>query len=196
VGGPAGRDVNETISGLGIPTLETARLVLRPFREEDAATFCELLQDPDVVRYIGDGTIPSPDDCWRAVAAWLGHWALRGYGPWAITDRTSGGFMGRVGIHFPYGWPQPELAYTLGKPYWGRGYATEACRAALDWAFTERDFPALVSYIYPANTASIRVATKVGETPRGTASLRGKEVLRYAITRAEWEAQRAAPETG
>jgi RimJ/RimL family protein N-acetyltransferase len=184
------------MSGLAIPTLETARLILRPLREEDAATFCELLQDPDVVRYIGDGTIPSAEDCWRAVAAWLGHWVLRGYGPWAVTERASGTFMGRVGIHFPYGWPEPELAYTLGKPYWGRGYATEACRAALDWGFTERDFPELVSYIYPANAASIRVATKLGETLRGTASLRDREVLRYAISRDEWEAARETLVTG
>jgi RimJ/RimL family protein N-acetyltransferase len=104
--------------------------------------------------------------------------------------------MGRVGIHFPYGWPEPELAYTLGKPYWGRGYATEACRAALDWGFTERDFPELVSYIYPANAASIRVATKLGETLRGTASLRDREVLRYAISRDEWEAARETLVTG
>jgi RimJ/RimL family protein N-acetyltransferase len=180
------------LTGVDIPTLETERLVLRPLREEDAATLCELLQDPDVVRYIGDGTIPSADDCWRAVAAWLGHWVLRGYGPWAVTERGTGTLMGRVGIHFPFGWPEPELAYTLGKPFWGRGYATEACRAALAWAFGERDFPELVSYIYPANAASIRVATKVGETLRGTASLRDREVLRYVITRAEWEAAQAS----
>jgi RimJ/RimL family protein N-acetyltransferase len=182
--------------GLDIPTLETERLVLRSFREADAATFCELLQDPDVVRFIGDGTIPSAEECWRAVAAWLGHWALRGYGPWAVTERASGTFMGRVGIHFPYGWPEPELAYTLGKPFWGHGYATEACRAALDWGFTERDFPELASFIYPTNAASIRVATKVGETLRGESTLRGKTVLRYVVTRDEWEAQRATPTTG
>jgi RimJ/RimL family protein N-acetyltransferase len=104
--------------------------------------------------------------------------------------------MGRVGIHFPYGWTEPELAYTLGKPFWGHGYATEACRAALDWAFTERDFPELASFIYPANAASIRVATKVGETLRGESTLRGKTVLRYVVTRDEWQAQRAAPTTG
>ncbi len=78
--------------------------------------------------------------------------------------------MGRVGIHFPYGWPGPELAYTLGKPFWGRGYATEAARAALDWAFSHRDFLALMSLIYPENAASIRVATKLGETLRGDAT--------------------------
>ena len=173
-----------------IPTLETERLILRPLVEDDAAVLCSLLQDPDVVRYIGDGTIPGPEDCWRAIAAWLGHWVLRGYGPWAVTERESGTFMGRVGIHFPYGWPGPELAYTLGKPFWGRGFATEATRAAMDWGFTHRDFLALMSLIYPENAASIRVATKLGETLRGDATLHGKTVLRYVITRPEWEALR------
>ncbi len=135
-----------------IPTLETERLILRPFREADAAVFCELMQDPDVVRFIGDGQVPSPEDCWRAVAGWLGHWMMRGYGPWAVTERETGAFMGRAGIHFPEGWPGPELGYTFGKPFWGQGYATEAARAARDWAFTERDFPELISLIDPLNT--------------------------------------------
>ena len=176
------------LTALDIPTLETKRLVLRPFVEDDADVFCVLLQDPDVVRHIGDGTIPNREDCWRAVAGWLGHWVLRGYGPWAVTERESGTFMGRVGIHYPYGWPGPELAYTLGKPFWGKGYATEAGRAALDWGFTHRDFLALMSLIHPENAASIRVATKLGETLRGDATLHRNTVLRYVITRPEWEA--------
>jgi RimJ/RimL family protein N-acetyltransferase len=174
-----------------IPVLETERLILRPFREPDADLFCELLQDLDVVRFIGDRLTPGREDCWRAVAGWLGHWLMRGYGPWAVTDRSSGTLMGRVGVHFPATWPAPELGYALGKPFWGHGYATEAARAARDWAFTERDFPELVSLIDPLNVASIGVATRVGETLRGSGELRGHPLLVYAITRAEWEAQRA-----
>lgn len=68
-----------------IPTLETERLILRPFREEDVEPLFELMQDPDVVRYIGDRQLPSRQDCWRAVAGWIGHWALRGYGLWSET---------------------------------------------------------------------------------------------------------------
>jgi len=175
-----------------IPTLETERLILRPFREADAAVFCELFQDPDVVRFIGDGQTPSREDCWRAVAGWLGHWMMRGYGPWAVTERASGTFIGRVGIHFPESWPGPELGYALGKPFWGKGYATEAARAARDWAFAERDFAELISLIDPLNLASIGVATRLGETLRGPGELRGHALLVYAITRAEWEAQGAA----
>jgi RimJ/RimL family protein N-acetyltransferase len=174
-----------------IPTLETERLILRPFREADADVFCELMQDPDVVRFIGDRRTPSEEDCWRAVAGWLGHWVMRSYGPWAVEERTSGAFMGRAGVHFPATWPGPELAYAFGKPFWGRGYATEAVRAARDWAFTERDFPELISLIDPLNVASVGVATRVGETHRGETTLREHRVLVYAINRGEWEAVRA-----
>jgi RimJ/RimL family protein N-acetyltransferase len=179
-----------------IPTLETDRLILRPFREADAAVLCELMQDPDVVEFIGDRQTPSPEDCWRAVAGWIGHWVMRGYGPWAVTDRASGAFMGRVGIHFPESWPQPELGYTLGKPYWGKGFATEAVRASMDWGFTNRDFPELASLIDPLNTRSIAVATRVGETYRRDTVLRGHRLRVYVITRPEWEAQRAEAPRG
>ena len=67
----------------------------------------------------------------------------------------------------------------------------------MDWAFTHRDFLALMSLIYPENAASIRVATKLGETLQGDATLHGKTVLRYVITRPEWEAMReGVPLTG
>jgi RimJ/RimL family protein N-acetyltransferase len=176
---------------IAIPTLETERLILRPFREEDAALFCEYLQDPDVNRFVGEGQAPSAEDCWRAVAGWIGHWVMRDYGPWAVTEKATGTFMGRTGIHFPESWPQPELAYTFGKPFWGKGYATEAVRAAMDWGFTERDFPELCSLIDPLNERSMAVATRVGETYRRDGALRGHPLRVYVITRAEWEAQRA-----
>lgn len=174
-----------------IPSIETERLLLRPFVEADATAIFEISQDPQVMRFIGDRTIPSMEDCWRAVAAWLGHWRLRGYGPLAVTEREGGVFIGRVSLWFPYGWPAPELGYLFGRRWWGRGYATEAAGAALDWAFEHVTDPQdWISLIDPENTASIRVATKLGETPRGATELRGHRVLIYGIDRATWEARR------
>ena len=69
---------------LAIPTLETERLILRPFGEPDVEPMFEMLQDPDVVLYVGDRHVPTRQETWRMVAGWLGHWALRGYGQWAI----------------------------------------------------------------------------------------------------------------
>jgi RimJ/RimL family protein N-acetyltransferase len=176
---------------LAIPTLETERLTLRPFREEDVAAFFELSQDPDVVRYVGDRRVPTLQEAWRGAAAWIGHWALRGYGQWAIEERSSGRLIGRAGIINPVDWPGPEVGYLLGRDWWGHGYATEAARAAMDWGFREIGFDELISLIDPANAASIAVATRLGESLRGDTELWGNRVLIYAISRVEWQARRA-----
>jgi RimJ/RimL family protein N-acetyltransferase len=173
---------------LPIPTIETERLILRPFREEDAAPFFELSQDADVVRYVGDRRLPSLQDCWRAIAGWLGHWAMRGYGQWAIEERGSGLLIGRAGIINPAEWPGPEVGYLLGKAWWGHGYATEAARAAMDWGFEVVGFDELISLIDPANVASIGVAMRLGETRRGEVDLLGHLVEVYGISRADWMA--------
>lgn len=173
---------------LAIPNLETERLTLRSFREADVTALFELSQDPDVMRYVGDRRVPTLQEAWRAVAGWIGHWALRGYGQWAIEERSSGRFIGRAGIINPADWPGPEVGYLLGRQWWGRGYATEAANAAMDWGFREIGFEHLISLIDPANTASIAVATRLGESLRGEAEVMGNRVLLYGITRAEWTA--------
>ena len=176
---------------LAIPTVETERLSLRPFREADVGALFKLLQDPDVVRYIGDRRAPTLQETWRAVAGWLGHWAMRGYGQWAIEERSSGRFIGRAGIINPAEWPGPEVGYVLGREWWGNGYATEAAGAAMSWGFRELGFDDLISLIDPNNTASIAVATRLGETLRGDTTLLGIPVLVYGISRDEWEARQA-----
>jgi RimJ/RimL family protein N-acetyltransferase len=170
---------------LEIPTLETERLTLRPFRENDLTAFWELSQDPDVVRHVGDRHVPTLQETWRAIAGWIGHWALRGYGQWAIEDRASGRIIGRTGIINPAEWPGPEVGYLLGRAWWGRGFATEAAGAAMDWGFEQVGFSDLISLIDPDNLASIAVATRLGESLRGEVDLLGHRVLVYGISRAE-----------
>jgi RimJ/RimL family protein N-acetyltransferase len=170
---------------LEIPTLETERLTLRPFRENDLTGFWELSQDPEVVRFVSDRRVPTVQETWRAIAGWIGHWALRGYGQWAIEERASGRIIGRTGIINPAEWPGPEVGYLLGRGWWGRGYATEAAGAAMDWGFAQRGFPDLISLIDPDNHASIAVATRLGESLRGEVDLLGHRLLIYGISRAE-----------
>jgi RimJ/RimL family protein N-acetyltransferase len=172
---------------LAIPTIETERLSLRPFREADVAALFELLQEPDVFRFIGDRREPTLQETWRAVAGWLGHWAMRGYGQWAIEERGSGRLIGRAGIINPAEWPGPEVGYLLGRQWWGRGYATEAAAATMSWGFRELAFDELISLIDPENHRSIAVATRLGESRRGETTLLGTPVLIYGISRGEWE---------
>ena len=119
------------------PTLTTERLLLRPFADADVEPLHALMQDPDVMRYVGDRRVPTRQETWRAVAGWIGHWALRGYGLWAVVEQESGDVIGRAGIINPVDWPGPEVGYLLGKRWWGRGYATEAAAAAMAWGFSD-----------------------------------------------------------
>lgn len=96
-------------------------------------------------------------------------------------------FIGRIGIINPLGWPGPEVGWTLGKAWWGHGYATEGARAAIAWGFEQHRFEELISLIDPANSSSIRVAERLGEHRLREMELLGHEVLAYGIRRARWE---------
>jgi RimJ/RimL family protein N-acetyltransferase len=170
-----------------VPTLTTERLLLRPFIEDDVAPLHALMQDADVMRYVGDRRVPTLQETWRAVAGWIGHWALRGYGLWAVVERDTGEVIGRAGLINPIDWPGPEVGYLLGKRWWGRGYATEAAAAAMAWGFTTIGFERLISLIDPANAPSIAVAERLGETLLGETGLLGNRVLIFGIDRATWE---------
>lgn len=157
-----------------IPTLETDRLILRAFRESDLDALSAMQSDPQVMRFLGAKGIPrSRLESWQSLASSLGQWVLKGYGMWAWEERATGRFVGRGGILDADGWPEPEIAYALDRPFWGRGYAQEACRAALDWGFAHLGRDRFASFINPANTASKRVSAALGAAFEGMTELHG-----------------------
>ena len=162
--------------------LETERLLLRMFRDEDFEAYAEFCADPDVMRYL-TGKPMTRVEAWRHMAMMVGHWTLRGYGMWAVEERATGAFIGRIGFNDPEGWPAFEIGWTLGRPYWGKGYATEGARVALDYAFDELDKPHVISLIHPENLGSISVAEKLGEKLEGETEVLGMPVLIYGIDR-------------
>ena len=166
-------------------TLETERLLLRWIREEDFEDLCRLSADPEVMRFLG-GKALTPLEVWQRMAGYIGHWHLRGYGVWAVEEKSSGKFLGRIGFMNPATWPGFELGWTLARDGWGKGYATEGARRAMKYAFTEMDRDHIISCIAPANIASIKVAERLGETVEGKTELMGNEVLIYGISREEW----------
>jgi len=170
------------------PTLETERLWLRAFREEDLDAYAAICADPEVMRYLGDGRVLSRADAWRQMALIIGHWTLRGYGLWAVEERATGDLIGRLGFFNPEGWPGFELGWMLRRASWGQGYATEGAGRALAHAFTEMGRDHLISLIRPDNRASIRVAERLGERLERRTDLFGQEALVYGIDRARWEA--------
>lgn len=156
-----------------IPTLLTPRLTLRALQADDLAAFSAMQANPEVMRTLGTGVTRSTAETWDGMARMLGQWALRGYGMFAIVETASGRFAGRAGILQPYEWAEPELAYGLDAPFWGRGYATEAAVILHRWAFMQRGLTNLVSYVMPENSASRRVLDKLGASYTGTITLMG-----------------------
>ena len=164
-------------------TLETERLILRMLREDDFDDYAKLCSDPEVMRYLGEGKTLSRGEAWRQMAMIVGHWELRGYGPWAVEERRSGKLVGRIGFFNPEGWPGFEIGWVLAKEHWGKGFATEGARRAVTYAFAEMDRDRVISLIDPANIGSIRVAERLGERLAGRTELYGHEVLIYSIDR-------------
>lgn len=168
----------------GIPTIETERLLMRTWREEDLDPYAAMCADRKVMRYIGSGRPLDRDEAWRQIATFLGHWDLRGYGLWAVETKADRSFVGRVGLWRPEGWPGLELGWTLARAHWGRGYATEAGRASMEFAWTELRAAELISLIQPDNEASRRVAERLGMQVARTDMLGASEVVVYGLTRA------------
>lgn len=167
-----------------IPTLTTDRLILRAFRDDDLDAYAEMCADPEVMRYLGEGKTLSRVEAWRQMAFIVGHWQLRGFGLWALEEKASGRFIGRAGLLQPEGWPGFEAGWTLGRAWWGKGYATEAAREALRYAFEDLDRDHVISLIRPENKPSIRVAERLGERLEGEVSdFFGGRALVYGIRR-------------
>lgn len=166
-----------------IPTLRTVRLVLRAFSAADLDALAAMQADPDVMRFLGTGAAAgrprSRGETWANMQSFLGQWALRGYGIFAMEEAATGRFVGRAGILHPWEWPEPELAYALSPAFWGQGLAAEAAAAARDWAFAEAGVTTLASFIKPGNDASARVAARLGAVREGMAELAGMAVERW-----------------
>jgi [ribosomal protein S5]-alanine N-acetyltransferase len=158
-GGAAGR--HDDTRDLSL-VFETERLRVRQFTFADLDAFAALCADPVVMRYVGDG---SPL-CRSDVADWIlvchDKYARRGYGTSAVVEKQSDRFVGYCGVVRAPGNDFDELIYVFGVDAWGKGYATEAARAMLDYVFSHSPLDRIYATIHPANTVSARVARKLG----------------------------------
>jgi RimJ/RimL family protein N-acetyltransferase len=163
--------------------IETERLVLRPVRADDVDAFVEMASDPDVMPWVGD------EPGGRELAAelvdrWRTRWERNGVGPFAVL--LDGRVIGRTGLLVwdSRTWSvesyadagahaETELGWAISSGYWGHGYATEAARAARDWAYRERGVERLISLIDPKNVRSVRVAVKLRAEPEQLVRLHG-----------------------
>jgi ribosomal-protein-alanine N-acetyltransferase len=168
-----------------IPTITTYRLVLRPLAEEDVDPLHRILRDGDILRYFPNTDPPARDRVQKLISDQLRHWEERGYGWWAVELRSRDGLIGWSGLQFLPETEEVEVAYLLGRSFWGRGLATEAAQACLQYGFGQVGLESIVAIVHPENAASRRVIEKLGMSFVDRARYFGMDCYRYAIDRPE-----------
>lgn len=172
--------------------IETRRLILRLPRIGDFERYAELMADEDASRHIG-GRLER-HAAWRKFLQMPGAWALQGFAMFAVVEKGSDRWLGMMGPWRPDGWPGNEIGYAFHPDAWGRGYALEAAVAAIDWAFASLGWTDIVHCISPENTASQKVAQRLGSRKRGPGRLppplHEHAVDIWGQTREEWAENR------
>ena len=175
-----------------LPTIETNRLLLRQWREEDLDSYARICADPEVMRYLPG--VRTRQETARQIECFMRHWEERGYGLWAVEEKAGGEFIGFIGLAYQEDWPvgehKVEVGWRLDKQFWGNGLATEGALASLSHGFERRKLHRIISICDPRNRASQRVMEKCGLSFQGEAYWKGYDEVWYAIDRDEWEAKR------
>jgi RimJ/RimL family protein N-acetyltransferase len=171
------------------PVIETARLLLRPWRASDIAANTAMLSDSPTARYITPDGVAITSDIggWRNAAVISGHWALHGFGMFAVEEKSSGNYIGRVGPWCPPGWPGFEVGWGIDRAYRGKGYAVEAARASIDWTFATFEVDEIIHCIDADNEPSKSVARRLGAKHDGEVDMHGKPNERWVTLRATWK---------
>jgi RimJ/RimL family protein N-acetyltransferase len=169
---------------LPIPTIETERLLLRPHTIADFDDCAAMWGDANVTRHIG-GRPFTREEVWARLHRYVGHWVLLEFGYWHVSERGSNRFVGEVGfadfkrdIDPPFD-GAPEAGWVLSPAAHGKGFATEAVRAALAWGEPRFPSPRTVCIIDPENAASIRVAGKCGYREYARTSYKGGPAILF-----------------
>ena len=146
-----------------LPSIETERLILRVYAPEDLDARHAIRNDPDVYQYFPPYyTPPTKEKVGEAIALSVRRWREEGFGEFAVIERSSGELIGYCGLKRLDETEEIEIYYGFPKTFWGKGYATEAARAVLKFAFDEANLPRVVGVTNPKNTASQRVLQKIG----------------------------------
>ena len=177
---------------VGQPVLETPRLRLRPPRAEDFEEWAAFAADPAAMRFLGG---PQPRaTAWRSFLTMAGAWAIQGFAPFSVIDKSTGRWLGRVGPWRPDGWPGNEIGWALVTAAQGQGLAYEAATATIDWAVATLGWQDFIHCIDDGNAASVALARRLGSEARGRTRLpppAEAEVEIWGQTRAVWQARRA-----
>lgn len=166
-----------------IPTLTTDRLVLRGFTPQDVEALHDVLSERDVHHYFPRTDPPTREQVEKVIADQLAHWEKHQCGWWAVLLRENGKLIGWCGLQFLPEFDEIEVAYLVGKPYWGQGLATEAARAAVQFGFQSLGLDRIVALASVENGASQRVIQKLGMTLVERLNIWGMDCYRYSLPR-------------
>ncbi len=147
-------------------SLTTDRLLLRRWQSDDIQVFAAMCSDPAVMRYIGAGNTLSPEQTEQSVRGFEREWDEKGFGLFAVELLEDKSFIGFTGLSEPAFLPEimpaVEIGWRLAQKYWGCGYASEAARATLEFGFTDRNIPSIVSIVQSGYEASRKIIKKLG----------------------------------
>ncbi|HYL71975.1 MAG TPA: GNAT family N-acetyltransferase [Candidatus Dormibacteraeota bacterium] len=170
--------------------IATPRLILRPLRVEDFDAWAALMADPQAAQFIGGQQARAL--AWRGFMCMAGAWHLTGVGMFSVLEKDGGRWVGRVGPWRPHGWPGPEIGWAIIRERWGRGYATEAAAASIDFALDTLGWDEVIHCIAPDNSMSQAVARKLGSRHRGVGRMPPPhdqaEIEIWGQSRTEWRA--------
>ncbi|TWT27141.1 GNAT family N-acetyltransferase [Planomicrobium sp. CPCC 101110] len=167
-------------------TIQTARLVMRPYQDEDFGFLCSLFSDPEVVRFIGNGQTRNKDGAMEFL-----YWIYRSYkthpklGLRVLVRKNDGKLIGHAGLvpQTVNGFEELEIGYWIARDHWGQGYATEAAAALKEYGRRQLGKKRFVSLIQPANEASRKVAERIGMELEKEIMLAGRKVCVYSNMR-------------
>ncbi|NJD60198.1 MAG: hypothetical protein C3F13_06505 [Anaerolineales bacterium] len=165
------------------PSMQTARLTLRPLDENDAPVLYCIYQSEGVLRYFPNPNPPPLDRVQRFIQQQEMHWEKYGYGDWGILPEGQTEIVGWAGLQYLPELDETEVGFLLDRPFWGKGYATEAAQASINFGFGQPGLEHIIALVHPGNLASQRVIVKCGMEYQHILSLWGIELQRYRIDR-------------
>jgi RimJ/RimL family protein N-acetyltransferase len=174
-----------------MPNIETERLLMRPYRREDADEQLRIVSDTEFRRYFPETFQPTRDGTLVGIGRFLEHWHLRGHGVWALEPKDEPRIFGYCGLRYLADTREIELLYGVDKSTWGRGLVTEAARAALRYGFEAMNFERIMAVTLHGNKGSRRVMEKSGMKYERDAFYFGVDCVYYAINREDWQADDA-----